>query len=41
MHTIFKINFAFIFTGSSPFRYCAPGQGITTLTETRTHHVMV
>ena len=29
MRMIFKISFAFIFTGSSPFLYWATGQGIT------------
>jgi len=29
MRMIFKISFAFIFTGISPFLYCATGQGIT------------
>jgi len=41
MRIIFKISFAFIFTGSSPFRHCTTGQGITTVIETRTDHVMV
>ena len=41
MHMIFKISFAFIFTGSSPFRFYATGHGITKVIETRTYHVTI